>query len=76
MADLLTPEQQQTVDSVLPALKVKMLARQIHGNEHLEQILSQADPKLRRAVYAKIKPHLRFKPKPFYLFKFNATQTY
>ena len=59
------------MESILPALKVKMLARQITGNAHLEAILRDAGPSMRRGVYELIKPHLTFKPRSFLCMKFG-----
>lgn len=64
----LTPAEQKTVE----AIKLKMLARQITGNEHFEAILADAKPAMRRAVYEQIKPHVLFKPKAFITMKFHG----
>jgi hypothetical protein len=71
MEQFLTAEEQARVEQILPALKIKMLARQITGNDHLEAILRDAGPSMRRGVYDLIKPHLTFKPKSFLVMKFK-----
>ncbi len=70
----LTPAEQEKVDSILPMLKVRMMARQITCNDHLEAILRDAEPGMRRGVYDLIKPHLTFKPKSFLCMKFKKLQ--
>jgi hypothetical protein len=67
----LTQNEQEKVDSILPMLKVKMMARQITCNDHLEAILRDADVSMRRGVYNLLKPHLRFKAKSFLCMKFG-----
>ena len=67
----LTPEEQGKVDEILPLLKIKMMARQIIGDDHLEAILRDAQPAMRRQVYELVKPYLTFKPKSFLVMKFK-----
>lgn len=61
----------EPVTSAIEEAKVKMLARLIQGQEHFESVMQSADPGMRRGVYDKLKPYLRFKPKPFCLLKFT-----
>jgi len=69
---LLTKDEQAKVEEILPLLKMKMLARQITGNEHFEAILADAKPAMRRQVYEQIVPHILFKPKAFIAMKFHG----
>lgn len=46
--------------------RLSALAGQVVSNNHLYMILSEADPSVREAVYERIKPFLRFKPRPFW----------
>lgn len=70
MLSTLTPEQQKTCDEAVADCKLIILARQVRDNPQFRDILKQAAPNMRRAVYDRIKPYLRFKPKPYFLFKF------
>jgi hypothetical protein len=67
----LTAEEQERVESILPMLKVKMMARQITGNDHLEAILRDCEVSMRRGVYDLITPHLTFKSKSLLCMKFK-----
>jgi hypothetical protein len=46
---------------------MKSLAGMVRDNAHFRQVLQDANPALRRQVYEHIKPHLKFKPKPYFL---------
>lgn len=68
---MLTEQEASLTDEIAARIKLKLLARQVLNDAHFQKILSDADPSLRRQCYEEIKPHLRFKPKPFCLMKFR-----
>lgn len=59
----MTPEEEEAVKKI----KIKLYARMIWSNTQFRKILMDAAPDKRRAVYELIRPHLRFKAKPYFL---------
>lgn len=47
--------------------QVQILARMVADEKQFREILKTANPALRRKVYDQIKPHLRFKVRPFFM---------
>lgn len=47
--------------------QVVVLARMVADEKQFREILKTANPALRRKVYDQIKPHLRFKVRPFFM---------
>lgn len=43
----------------------------VSNDKQLHRILRDAVPQMRKVMYDLVKPHLRFTPKPYYLFKFS-----
>lgn len=68
MSDIATPsqaaEELRENDDALWAL-----AQIVKNNKDLRRIIAQAKPELRKAIYAGLLPHLRFKPLSFTLIK-------
>jgi hypothetical protein len=58
-------------ESAFAQAKLKILASKIRNNDQFRNILQQSAINLRKAVYEEIKPHLRFKPLPYWAMKFK-----
>lgn len=47
--------------------EVQSMVPMIRNNRHLRELLMRAKPEFRKSLYDQWKPHLKFKPKPFFM---------